>query len=579
MAVSPVVAVLVLAGTLLGLSAMGAWRRRPAPAAGEFALAVGVTSIGAFAVASSVLFDLTTAFVIAPTLLVALVLPVPWLLFALSYTGRTELASSRFAVLVSLIPGLGVLATVIIFGSRLVPWLTLPSQTAATPLVALGVTFLGLLQWLGLLYAGGLLFVATGLVVLTFQRYRYLDSTVGLLLGIFGTVPWVSLLFGFQVVGVDARALPWTVAVGFLIGGGAASLGLQRYHLFGGIPAIGNVGPATVIEELDDGMFVTDDTGRIVELNPAAERLVDTDATEVVGAPIEAYLDRDLDDLDGVDHVEINTAAGRRRLEPRLSTLTDQHGHHLGHAIVLRDVTERTTRQQRLDVLNRVLRHNLRNTMTVVLGHAELMQRRTDDPDLRRSIDTIVRSGNDLIGLSESAQEVDRSLAIAPFGSDSSLLAPLVDSVIEEVRADHPEAKYRADIPSDLWIPGSGELVGVALRHLVENAVEHNDGPEPTVDVTAAFRPDEPYPLVLTVLDDGPGIPEAETQVIERGTETPLEHTSRFGLWAVRWVVDRLGGEVNFESRTPTGTAVTLRLPDADRREPAADPADEPSTS
>ena len=565
MALSPVAGALLLAGALLGLSAVAAWRRRGAPAAGAFAVAVGVTGLGALAVATSVLLGLSTASVVAPTLLVALVLPVPWLLFALEYTGRTEMVTSGFTVLVSLIPALGVLATAVIFGSRLVPWLTLPSQESATALVALGVALLGLLQWLGLLYAGGLMFVASGLVVLTFQRYRYLDSTAGLLLGVFGTVPWVSLLFGFQVVGVDPRALPWTVAVGFLIGGVAAGLGLQRYHLFRGVPAIGNVGPTTVLEELDDGMFVTDETGRVVDLNPAAERLVDADATTVVGADIERYLGVPLADLEGVDHLDLDTAGGRRRLEPRLSTLADQHGHRLGYAVVLRDVTARTTRQQRLDVLNRVLRHNLRNKMSLVFGHAEFLRRGIDDPDLLRNVDAIVDAGEELVGLSESAQEVDQSLAAASAAGEPALLAPLVDEVLATVGSDHPTATLRADVPPDLRVTGSAELHRLALRHLVRNAVEHHGGPAPVVEVTATYRPGDATPLHLAVLDDGPGIPTSETRVIERGTETQLEHTSSLGLWAVRWVVDRLGGAIAFERREPTGTAVRLRFPGVDR--------------
>ena len=565
MGVTPVVATLVLVGALLTLSAAAAWRRRAAPAAREFALALGIAALGGFSVAASVGFGLPTAFVVAPTLLVALVLPIPWLTFALAYTGRTELASVRFSALAAVIPGLGVGATAVIFGSRLVPGLRLPAPEAASGLAALAVTFLGLLQWLGLLYAGGLMFVSSGLVLLTYQRYRYLDSTAGLLLGVFGTVPWISLLFGFQVVGVDPRALPWTVAVGFLIGGVAAGVGIRRYRLFSGVPAIGNVGPATVIEELGDGMFVTDDAGVVVEVNPAAEAMVDADAADLVGATVESVLTVPLERLTEVEFLELHTASGRRLFEPTVSELADQHGHRLGHAIVLRDVTERTSRRQRLEVLNRVLGHNLRNRMNVVIGHAEILLAGVDDPDLRRSVEHIIDSSWELIRLSERGKEIEQALAAESAATDEpASLEAVVTAVVETVRRDYPEGTVRTDVPGDVVIDAPGELIELALRHLVENALEHNDAPQPTVEIRASFGSGN-FPLSVTVLDDGPGIPESETNVIERGEETDLDHASSLGIWVVRWAVDRLGGTVSFERRDPTGTAVTIDLPGARR--------------
>ncbi|MFB6156422.1 MAG: ATP-binding protein [Haloferacaceae archaeon] len=66
--------------------------------------------------------------------------------------------------------------------------------------------------------------------------------------------------------------------------------------------------------------------------------------------------------------------------------------------------------------------------------------------------------------------------------------------------------------------------------------------------------------LVVTVADDGPGIPEDELAAITAGEETSLSHGSGLGLWLATWGADALGGDLSFADRNP-GTVVTLRVP------------------
>lgn len=560
----PVTVVLVFAGMLLWGATVTTWLRREAPAAGLFAVVACLAGTGALAIATSVALDLPHPFVLAPAVTVALLLPVPWLLFAFEYTGRDELVSPGVAGSAAVLPGLGLVAVAIIFGSRLLPGLELPSREAASGLVLVGVTSLSMVQWLALLYSGGVMLVGSGIVLLTFHRYEHLDPTAGMLLGVFGTVPWLSLLFGFQVASITPSALSRIVAVGFLIGGTASGIGLGRYHLFRTVPAAGNVGPATVIQELADGVFITDDEGMTVAVNTAAERAMDAPATELVGGDVGELLDTPLEDLRGAEDVELLTDGGRRLFEPTVSELTDHHGYHLGYAIVLRDVTARTTRQQRLEVLNRVLRHNLRNEMTVILGHAKRLGEEIDDPDLADRTRELVRHGQDLVRLSEEAQEIERLMATVETSARTVSLASLVEDILETAGEDHPRVTDEANVPPDIAVEDS-ELLELALTHLIENAIEHNDSEDPRVEITASYDPGETYPLTVSVADNGPGIPDTEMEVIERGTETQLRHGSGLGLWVVRWAITRLGGEITFECREPRGTIVRLRLPQARR--------------
>ncbi|WP_394338989.1 sensor histidine kinase [Halorubrum sp. CSM-61] len=71
-----------------------------------------------------------------------------------------------------------------------------------------------------------------------------------------------------------------------------------------------------------------------------------------------------------------------------------------------------------------------------------------------------------------------------------------------------------------------------AIEEGVENAVKHNDSPSPTVRIRVERRDGEW--IEIEIEDDGPGIPEHETHVLERG-ETSLKHADRLGIWLMYW--------------------------------------------
>lgn len=563
---SPLTAVVFgLAGALLCGAALVAWQRRQGPASGLFAVVAGITGAGSLTVGGLFALNLPHVLFVATVILVALVLPLPWLLFSFKYTGRNELVSTGSALAVATPIMVGFVATTIIFGSQLVPWFRLPSRDAASGLPAVTVTFLSGMQWLTLLYAGGLMLAGSGALLWTFHRYKHLNSSAGMLLGIFGVVPWLSLLIGLQVDSLAPFALSRTTGAGFLMGGFAAAGLVGTTELFRTVPAAGNVGPATVVEELEDIVVVTDGKGTVVEINAITRRRLGLTTADVVGGHVEEVLEAGLAELQSTGSIELHSEAGRTIFEPTVSELTDQHGNLLGHAIVLRDVTDRITRRQRLEVFNRVFRHNLSNQMTVVLARARILHEEVDDSRLTESAAAIIRSGKDLTELSETFQDVEGTIDAAGSASRTVRLGTLVEEVLAAVRAEYQGADYEHDIPADIVVEGPAELLEMALTNLVENAIAHNDSEQPRVEVSGSYRPNEPYPLCIAVADNGPGIPENERCVIEEGDETPLQHGLGLGLWAVRWAVTGLGGEFAFDDREPRGTVVSLSLPQARR--------------
>ena len=256
------------------------------------------------------------------------------------------------------------------------------------------------------------------------------------------------------------------------------------------------------------------------------------------------------------------------RVEQEISPITDADGEITHFVSIESDVTDQRLREQQLSVLNRVLRHNLRNGMNVIEGNADLLGERIDDPRARSFVDSISDRASALADLSRKAGTIDSLFDHEPPPEATVDLRALFGTLAGEFRESYPDAELSVADIDPITVQADSRLA-VALTELLNNAADHNDRPTPRVGITAtpveAGRSGEWVDIII--IDNGSGIPEQERATIETGEETPLRHGTGLGLWLVYWTVSLLGGEVSIEDRKP-GTCVTLRLPrttDADR--------------
>ncbi|QSW99965.1 PAS domain-containing sensor histidine kinase [Haloterrigena alkaliphila] len=240
-----------------------------------------------------------------------------------------------------------------------------------------------------------------------------------------------------------------------------------------------------------------------------------------------------------------------------------------GSVVIARDVTDQRDREQRIQVLNRVLRHNLRNAVTVIQGHANLIADRNERLE-RRHVRPILAEIDDLIATADKARGVERTLE-RNGTTDRIEATEAIRSVADRARAAYPDAR----IVTQTEAPGAGTnppmidaSVVDALNELVDNAVRHNpasgdDAPDvPSVEIVVQTVDYDADPrLEFTVADDGEGIPETERRAVLDGQETQLDHGSGLGLWLVNWIVQNAGGDLRFADRSGGGTVVTLSFP------------------
>lgn len=235
-----------------------------------------------------------------------------------------------------------------------------------------------------------------------------------------------------------------------------------------------------------------------------------------------------------------------------------------GVVITSRDVTERHRYEQRLRVLNRVLRHDLRNEMNVVLGNADLLLESDIPAEPKRYASTIKRKAESLVELGERARQIDHTLHHSAEGERPVDVIEPIEKRLDAVREEYPACVVHREYPDERWVDAN-PLVDSALSNVIENAIEHNDRALPKLWVTVTTGTVDGREMIeVRVADNGPGIPESERDVLARGTETKLEHVSGLGLWLTKWIIDQSSGELRFHDNEPRGTVVAVRLPVAD---------------
>jgi PAS domain S-box-containing protein len=320
----------------------------------------------------------------------------------------------------------------------------------------------------------------------------------------------------------------------------------------------------------------------VTAVNPAFEETFGFDADEVIGENLDDLIVPPESEAVAVDanreahegavveaEVRRTTADGLRDF--RLTVVPVELGVDSPATFgVYTDVTERKQRRKRVEVLNRVLRHDLRNGMNIVRGEAELLAADLDASGADHAR-TILDRADELQRLAERTRAVERSLDRDTSTAGPIDLARVVEETASDLRDRFPEAELTVETPDTAVVVGEN-LLELAVFDAMENALVHNDRSNPAVSVTVDRNGDD---VVVSVADDGPGIPEAERRLLAGDEEiTQLHHGSGLGLWLVHWAVTHSGGELSFDDNDPRGSVVTMRVPARTEAHPAQ-PAEE----
>ena len=264
-----------------------------------------------------------------------------------------------------------------------------------------------------------------------------------------------------------------------------------------------------------------------------------------------------------VEH-RIVTGSGTTKWVRQKAELTLTEDGPISAIGVVQDVTDRKeyerrleTQTEQLEILNRILRHDMRNRINVIDGYAAVLEDRLDED---RPLATSIRAvADELVSISEEVRTANQLVA-----ADTDVvplpLEPLVEDAFADVCDEFDEFECERSIEPGVLIWGT-DAVRIALENVIENAIEHNDAPTPRIEISAEERAADDV-VVVRIADNGPGIPRAERELLCGDRErSQLEHSSGLGLWIVNWIVSSVDGDLAFEERDDGGTVVILRFP------------------
>jgi len=411
------------------------------------------------------------------------------------------------------------------------------------------IRFVGVIEILGTGVAVG---VGIALLYSTASNHQPFSerAVVGLTLPlvplwIVGYLYRFSVVTGFQLVSA-LRIV--ALAVG-LVG---LWLTVTDHDLFEQLPASRSVGRQTAFNSSDTAIIVVNNDDNVSDLNPAACDLFSVSSADCIGESLASLLPTSVtaDELRQPEATTFEMPDSDTTVEAATTTSTDDSGQSIGETIVLSDITDERRRQQRIQVLNRVLRHNLRNDLNAAKGYVGVMaDGGTDTERFQTKVESIL---DDLVTIGNKAQSTEQVLEADPIANEATPVSVIVTDAVESVESEFESVETDISVPDQPAVRINPEVVHSVVEEVIQNAVRHADD----AAVTITYDTDPP---ALTIADDGPGIPDHEIAVLENAQETDLEHGSGLGLWLIKWGTESFGGTVTFD--TYDGTEVRIEFP------------------
>jgi len=273
--------------------------------------------------------------------------PTAWLVFVLQYTGHDRWLTWRRICLLAIEPACIIFLVWTNYVFHRLVWTDIHLVPVTAAFVGWDADH-GIAYWLHSGYSYVLLFVSLYLLLRAFAHTQSLYR--GQISSMLGGAFLALLLNGLSV----AKLTPWDyldlTSVGFSLASVVFAWGIFRYRLVDIAPVAYDV----VLEGIEDAILVLDPRHRVVNVNPAACRILQRSPVEAIGATLEEFLAIFPGVLDAAGKMrEIHTGvtlgegADVRHYEMQVSALRRRRG-MLGWCLALHDVTERQQAEQAL---------------------------------------------------------------------------------------------------------------------------------------------------------------------------------------------------------------------------------------
>jgi PAS domain S-box-containing protein len=346
-----------------------------------------------------------------------------------------------------------------------------------------------------------------------------------------------------------------------------------------------------IVDNTIDGLITIDRHGNIVRYNRGCEDIFGYTAGDAVGQNVSLLLPRP----DGDEPVD---SAGRDRdivatpfVEGRRE-VTAQHrdgrlidievaiteikiGDEELSSGIVRDITKQKQVERMKSEFISTVTHELRTPLTSIMGTLELAGAGVlgELPDeLRHMIDLAHDNGERLVNIINDILDIDKMEAgQLEFARQSENLKGLLERAMEQNAAyaqRHDVAICMDDVPANVVIETDPDRFQQVMSNLVSNAAKFSPEGE-KVRIAAKMSGGT---VRISVADKGPGIPLAfRKRIFEKFAQADSSDTRQkggtgLGLAIAKTIVERLGGEIGFDTEVGAGTTFYFDLPASESR-------------
>lgn len=226
----------------------------------------------------------------------------------------------------------------------------------------------------------------------------------------------------------------------------------------------------------------------------------------------------------------------------------------------IRDITEYYNSSHREELFWRLLRHNLRNEASTLVGYSEIIESVAESGKVAEMAGTVKDTAMDLGGISESVKQIQHAVNQSQTQQVHRSATAAIREVVDEIETDYPAAEIALETRARMWIEIDAAF-RYALSEALENAVVHSGEPTPEVTVTVGPSPNTGR-VEIRVEDRNDPIPDAEfDSLFNRKAVTSTSHGSGVGLFVMKWCIESLGGEMELKRQDLRGNTVVFYLP------------------
>lgn len=421
-------------------------------------------------------------------------------------------------------------------------------------------------------------------VILLVNKYRKSDQVfrrqnLTILIAVF--IPWVAnvlYLFGYRPMGhIDSTPFAFIITMLFL------SIGLVRFRLLDIIP----IAREKVIEAMNEGLIVTDNQDRVVDLNQEIRKILKIEEKKIIGKRLELILPEQPELYELIKarkggQLQFKLVNSEFFLEASLTPLFENQHAYSGLIILIRDITERVEIENKVrlqsdellgmnklkDRLFSIISHDLRgplinlNDIIKMLNEGMITEEEFKSfvPQLSKNIGYTTGLLENLLFWSKSQLQGEVVKPVYFNLKEVSVnILHLFENTIHE-----KDILIENNIQLSSKVYADKDMIQLIVRNLISNAVKFSKRGG-SIKLTTRTEGNN---TILCVTDTGVGISEADQKKLfeqetftTRGTDN--EQGTGLGLLLCKDFIEKNGGSIWVESEIGKGSKFCVRIPNS----------------